>query len=103
MLSAQARGHTLLHYDVDSLTLEARRLTGVVRARSRVRNVGATISPPASRSASTSATFDVVLMRQDPPFHMGYITAAHLLELVDRRDAGGERSAGACVPRRKRS
>ena len=25
---------------------------------------------------------DVVLMRQDPPFHMGYITAAHLLELV---------------------
>jgi len=35
---------------------------------------------------------DVVLMRQDPPFDMAYITATHLLETHPSRDAGRERS-----------
>ena len=34
---------------------------------------------------------DVVLMRQDPPFDLGYITATHLLETDRRRNAGDQR------------
>ena len=47
-----------------------------------------------ARDRSTSASdVDVVLMRQDPPFDLGYITATHLLERIAGRDAGGQRPA----------
>ena len=46
------------------------------------RRGAATTSPSARRSGSTSADFDVVLMRQDPPFDMAYITATHMLERI---------------------
>ena len=38
------------------------------------------------------AGFDVVLMRQDPPFDLAYITATHLLERIHPQDAGRQRS-----------
>ena len=47
---------------------------------------------------STSPTMDVVLMRQDPPFDMAYITATHLLEHIHPRDPGGQRP-GRCPQR----
>jgi glutathione synthase len=80
MLEAQARGHRLFHYLAEDLTYE----DGRVRARAREVTVqrvegdhfraGEPVSLDLGREA------DVVLMRQDPPFDIAYITAAHLLE-----------------------
>lgn len=79
---AQRRGHRVFVYGVDKLFYDS----GFVRAEAR----GARVLPGQSPHAEFDAAavidlrrdIDVVLMRQDPPFHMGYITAAHLLELV---------------------
>jgi len=81
MLEAQARGHALWVYQPHLLALE----DGVASARGRsltlrpVKGDHATLGPPEVRLL---AGFDVVLMRQDPPFDMAYITATHVLETV---------------------
>jgi glutathione synthase len=85
MLSAQARGHSLFHYDVGDLSLDAGdRL--IARARPvRVQRVeGDHFSAGDPQRLDLGRDIDVVLMRQDPPFHMGYITATHLLERIER-------------------
>ncbi|MDD2875826.1 MAG: glutathione synthase [Acidiphilium sp.] len=81
MLEAQKRGHRLWHYHVQDLWLEA----GVLRAR--VRPVTVRREPGTHYSAGACevvdlGTMDVVLMRQDPPFDMAYITATHLLDHI---------------------
>jgi glutathione synthase len=83
MLSAQARGHELFHYDVGSLTLdEDDRLTAWA-SPVRVKPVpGDHFERGEPRRIDLGRETDVVLMRQDPPFHMGYITATHLLERI---------------------
>jgi glutathione synthase len=82
MLSAQARGHRLFHYLADDLSYRE----GRVSARGRdveVRPVeGDHFSFGHWRSIDLGAESDVVLMRQDPPFDLAYITATHLLERV---------------------
>ena len=82
MLSAQARGYRLFHYLASDLTYEDSR----VRARARavtVRQVeGDHFTAEASRSIDLGRDTDVVLMRQDPPFDIGYITATYLLERI---------------------
>jgi glutathione synthase len=84
MLSAQARGHVLFHYDVGALTLDADdRLTAVARPV-RVQPVkGDHFTAGEPQRLDLGRDVDVVLMRQDPPFHMGYITATHLLERIE--------------------
>ena len=80
---AQARGHRVSVYGAGDLVYDA----GEVRAPARPAKV---FAPPRTPHAEFGAAVmlnlrndvDVILMRQDPPFHMGYITAAHLLELV---------------------
>jgi glutathione synthase len=78
-LEAQARGHSLLYYGPRDLTL----LNGDVTARASALTVRAkkgdhfTLGAPSVRDL---ANVDVVLMRQDPPFDMAYITATHILE-----------------------
>lgn len=80
-LEGQARGHRLLHYLPRALTLAEGRVTarahplGVRRVRGDHFSFGAAV-------ALDLAAVDVVLMRQDPPFDMAYITATHLLERV---------------------
>ena len=65
-------------------------------SRSRCATSRATISPWASRRASSSPTFDVVLLRQDPPFDLAYITTHASARAHPSQDAGGQRSgAGA--------
>ncbi len=83
MLSAQKRGHELFHYDVGSLTLDADdRLIAHARPV-RVQPVaGDHFSVGEPRRIDLGRDIDVVLMRQDPPFDMGYITATHLLERI---------------------
>jgi glutathione synthase len=85
MLSAQARGHEVFHYHVGSLTLDADdRLTALARPVTVQRVAGDHFSVGEPRRIDLGREIDVVLMRQDPPFDMGYITATHLLERIER-------------------
>ncbi len=80
-LEAQARGHGLFHYLPRDLTLRNGRVVAQARALSVRREQGnhATLGTP---QALDLAGVDVVLLRQDPPFDMAYITTTHLLEHV---------------------
>lgn len=84
MLSAQGRGYEVFHYDVGSLTLDA---DGRLHAQARPVRVqpvaGDHFSAGENQRLDLGRDIDVVLMRQDPPFHMGYITATHLLERIE--------------------
>ena len=90
MLAAQARGHELFHYDVRSLAYDAS-----VGAAGTLTAWGAPIAvQPVQDDHYSRGEFrlidlvhdiDVVLMRQDPPFDLGYITATHLLERLEGR------------------
>ena len=83
MLSAQARGHSLWHYDVRSLTLdEDDRLTALASPVRVRREPGSHFEKDEARRIDLGRDIDVVLMRQDPPFDLGYITATHLLERI---------------------
>ena len=79
---AQRRGHSVSVYGVDNLFYDS----GFVRAHARPARVFPGRTPHAEFQPAALLDLrkdvDVILMRQDPPFHMGYITAAHLLELV---------------------
>jgi glutathione synthase len=81
MLEAQNRGHSLFFYEPDALALDHDRLTARghdVEVRDEVGNHASL----GDRREADLADMDVVLMRQDPPFDMSYITATHMLEHV---------------------
>ena len=83
MLSAQARGYELFHYDVGSLTLDADdRLIAELRPVKVQKVQGDHFIAGDPVRTDLGRDIDVVLMRQDPPFHMGYITATHLLDRI---------------------
>ncbi|MFQ1699541.1 glutathione synthase [Loktanella agnita] len=78
---AQARGHTLFYYTPDKLSYDQ----GKVMARGwplsvqRVQGDHFALSEEANVDL---ADFDVVWLRQDPPFDMGYITTTHILDMI---------------------
>ena len=84
MLEAQARGHSLFVYTPDKIALEDGRVT----ARGRSLNVQPVkgdhhrLGPFEARDLGG---LDVVLMRQDPPFDLAYISATHFLERIHPR------------------
>ena len=81
LLEAQKRGHALFYYTPEALTLDGARVVATghdVTVRDKIGD-HVTIAPP--RTADLS-TFDAVLLRQDPPFDMAYITNTHLLERI---------------------
>jgi glutathione synthase len=82
MLKAQERGHRLFHYLAEDLGYE----DGQVRAKARRVSVqrveGNHFSAGEPQSLDLATEVDVVLMRQDPPFDIGYITATYLLERI---------------------
>jgi glutathione synthase len=81
MLEAQARGHALWHYEVRHLWLDGAKL--FARARPiTLRRVPGDFYTFGEPEILDLSTMDVVLMRQDPPFDMAYITATHLLEHI---------------------
>ena len=80
-LEAQARGHALLFYGPKDLALQGDRVTARARDLKVKREKGDHFSLGSLRWLDLSQC-DVVLMRQDPPFDMGYITATHLLERI---------------------
>ncbi len=80
MLAAQARGHSLWHYDVRALALDEARLTAWATPVTVQPMPGDHFAAGPQQLIDLAADIDVVLMRQDPPFDLGYITATHLLE-----------------------
>ncbi len=83
MLAAQARGHQLFHYAVGSLAYEQGRLTAWAAPVSVQREAGNHYAADERRQIDLAKDIDVVLMRQDPPFDLSYITATHLLERLE--------------------
>jgi glutathione synthase len=91
MLEAQKRGHALWHYEVRHMSLRegkpspgapnTERLTAIARPVT-VQRVQGDHYTFGEASRLDLATMDVVLMRQDPPFDMAYITATHMLEHI---------------------
>jgi len=80
-LEAQARGHTLFFYTPDRLAFDEGRVTarGWPIDLRREKGNHVTYGPEAEVDL---ATFDVVWLRQDPPFDMGYITTTQILERI---------------------
>ena len=81
MEEAQARGHRLFYYTPDQLSLDEGRVTArgwPVEVR-RVKGDHFTLGP---ETVADLGAMDVVWLRQDPPFDMGYITTTHLLDMV---------------------
>ncbi len=78
-LEAQARGHTLFHYTPDRLAWREGRVlaTGWPMEVQRVQGAHATLGP---ETTVDLGGYDVVWLRQDPPFDMGYITTTHILD-----------------------
>ncbi|MBT7954299.1 MAG: glutathione synthase [Rhodospirillaceae bacterium] len=80
-LEAQARGHQLYHYLTQDLALKNGRVMAGARSLEVRREEGNHFTLGAQEWLDL-AQVDVVLMRQDPPFDMSYITATHLLEHI---------------------
>jgi glutathione synthase len=83
MFAAQERGYKIYEYNVESLTLDADdRLIAECDPVTVRRVEGNHFTKGATERLDMGRDIDVVLMRQDPPFHMGYITATHMLERI---------------------
>lgn len=85
MEAAQARGHTLFHYDVGTIAWEgdgtpAGRITAHAKPVTVQRVEGDHFAAGKLRQIDLAQDIDVILMRQDPPFDLGYISAALLLD-----------------------
>lgn len=82
MLGAQARGHRLFHYLASDLNHADGRVWARVHPVTVQAVVGSHFRPGNAVRVDLGRDVDVVLMRQDPPFDLGYITATHLLERI---------------------
>ena len=78
---AQARGHSLFYYTPDRLAYQEGRITARGWPLTVKREVGNHFALGAETEVDL-ADFDVVWLRQDPPFDMGYITTTHLLDRI---------------------
>jgi glutathione synthase len=80
-LEAVARGHSLWHYHPRDMALRGHRLHARARKLTvrAVRGDHYTLGPVEDLDLST---LDVIMMRQDPPFDMAYITATHMLDHI---------------------
>ena len=82
MLKAQEIGHALYHYAPEDLSYSEGRLWTMARPARVQRVEGDHFSFGEHELLDLGRDIDVVLMRQDPPFDLGYITASHLLERI---------------------
>jgi glutathione synthase len=81
LLEAQRRGHAISYYTPDQLSLNGKDVVAPVQSLNVRDEVGNhfTLGEP---KRTNLASFDVVLLRQDPPFDLAYITSTHLLERI---------------------
>jgi len=82
MLEAQSRGHQIGYYTPDSLALRDNRVSASVAPITVVDRPRGEHYSLGDAARADLSTFDVVLMRQDPPFDMNYITLSHVLERI---------------------
>jgi glutathione synthase len=84
LLEAQKRGHGISYYTPDKLSLRGEELVAPVQVLTVRDEVGDhfTLGEP---KRTPLAAFDVVLLRQDPPFDLAYITSTHFLERIHPR------------------
>jgi glutathione synthase len=82
MLKAQGLGHELYHYATEDLSYAEGRLWTMGYPVTVQRVAGGHYSFGEPRILDLGRDVDVVLMRQDPPFDLAYITATHLLERI---------------------
>src|SRR4029453_12608156 len=82
MLKAQELGYVLYHYAVEDLSYAEGRLWTMGYPVTVQRVTGDHYSFGEPQILDLGRDVDVVLMRQDPPFDLGYITATHLLERI---------------------
>ncbi len=81
LLEGERRGHLQYHYTPDRLAMR----DGIVSAAVepvKVRDEAGNHFTLGERADADLSSFDVVMLRQDPPFDMGYITTTHLLERI---------------------
>ncbi|MFG1416396.1 glutathione synthase [Xanthobacter sp. V0B-10] len=81
LLEAQRRGHELFHYTPDRLAMRDGIVYATVETLSVKDEAGAHFVLGEKRRVALSE-MDVVLLRQDPPFDMAYVTTTHLLERI---------------------
>src|SRR5438132_734173 len=81
LLEAQGRDHDIAYYTPDRLALRGEEVFASVRAL-RVRDDEGDHFKLGEPERVNLARFDVVLLRQDPPFDLAYITTTHLLERI---------------------
>ncbi len=79
LLEAQTRGHGLSYYTPDKLSLKGEELVAPVQILS-VRDDASDHFTLGEPRRENLAQFDVILLRQDPPFDLAYITSTHFLE-----------------------
>lgn len=82
LLEAQRRSYRLSYYTPDKLSLSGGRLYASVQAL-EVRDKAGDHFALGEAKRTDLSSFDVILLRQDPPFDMHYITTTHLLEKLD--------------------
>jgi glutathione synthase len=81
LLEAQRRGHSLAYYTPDRMALRGQQVFAAVQSLEVRDTVGDHVTLGVPRRTDL-ASFDVVLLRQDPPFDLAYITTTHLLERI---------------------
>jgi len=81
LLEAQKRGHTISYYTPDKLSLRGDELIAPVHLLS-VRDQDGDHFTLGEAHRESLAAFDVILLRQDPPFDLAYITSTHFLERI---------------------
>jgi glutathione synthase len=81
LLEAQARAHPLSYYTPNELAMRDGKVSASVRPLAVRDKVGDHFTLGAPRRVELSS-FDVVLLRQDPPFDLAYITSTHMLERI---------------------
>jgi glutathione synthase len=84
LLEAQARGHELIYYTPDKLTLDGSHVVATVQPLQVKDEQGDHARLGEARRVDLAGV-DVVLLRQDPPFDLAYITTTHLLERIHPR------------------
>jgi len=81
LLEAQARGHALFYYTPDRLVLRDGKVSAAVRPV-KVRDTAGDHFTLGEAETVDLGSFDVVLLRQDPPFDLAYISTTHMLDRI---------------------
>ncbi|ORE93647.1 glutathione synthase [Acuticoccus yangtzensis] len=95
LLEASRRGHELFHTTPDRLSFRGGKVTAGVETLT-VRDERGNHATLGEKVATPLDEMDVILLRQDPPFDLAYITSTHFLESVDAlvvNDPAGVRNA----------